>query len=93
MHIHQLCIDGLPATFPRLKSLGSSSTLPAPPMVAASSPPARWMNSAASCGPTCARAGAISELASRALASRIAPRWRMRTDLVSMGPVLPVSAR
>ncbi|WP_225753267.1 AAA family ATPase [Actinotalea sp. Marseille-Q4924] len=30
VHVHQLCVDGLPATFPRLKSLGSPSTLPTP---------------------------------------------------------------
>lgn len=30
VHLFQLCVDSLPATFPRLKSLGSPSTLPTP---------------------------------------------------------------
>nr|WP_297430314.1 adenylate/guanylate cyclase domain-containing protein [uncultured Actinotalea sp.] len=30
VHVLQLCVDGLPAAFPRLRSLGSPSTLPIP---------------------------------------------------------------
>lgn len=30
VHVHQLCIEGLPSTFPRLRTLGSPSTLPTP---------------------------------------------------------------